>query len=146
MKMKTSRFGEYEYQLDDVLTFSKGLPGFREHHRFVLIKVEGSPFMYLQAVEDGELAFIVVSPFEFFAEYEFNLNELIKLELNIQSEKDLVILNVISVKEDLESATINLAAPIVVNMNNRRGLQYILSDSNYSIRQPLFSPLIEGRV
>lgn len=143
MIIKTTRFGEYEYQMEDVLTFPNGIPGFKDRSKYVLVADEESPFMYLQAVDDGELSFIMVSPFDFFPEYEFELDENVKSELGIQSESDLRILNIINVRDELASATINLAAPVVINVRVKQGLQYILADGDYSIRQPLFSPILE---
>ncbi|RIX47298.1 flagellar assembly protein FliW [Paenibacillus nanensis] len=145
MILETTRFGQYEYQAEDVLHFENGIPGFKDHREFLLIEDNESPFMYLQSIKDGGLAFIVVSPFDFFPEYEFELNDLIKSELDIKSESDLRILNIISVRDELASATINLAAPVVVNVRMKQGTQYILADGSYSIRQPLFSPIIGSR-
>ncbi|MEK3883896.1 flagellar assembly protein FliW [Paenibacillus sp. PL2-23] len=146
MKINTVRFGEYEYSRNDLITFSNGIPGFKERHEYVLVEIEESPFIYLQSVDDGELAFIIVSPFEFFPHYEFELNDIVKTELDVRSQNELLIFNIVSVREELVAATVNLAAPIILNTRTKRAAQYILADSKYSIRQPLFTATaIAGR-
>lgn len=48
-------------------------------------------------------------------------------------------MSIVSIQGDLAKATINLSAPIIINEMNNYGVQYILADSTYSVRQPLFS-------
>gem|GEM_PF-5142896 len=45
------------------------------------------------------------------------------------------IFNVLNIKDD--KITANMVAPIVVNVINNLGMQIILQDSNYSIRQEI---------
>ncbi|GBG07194.1 flagellar assembly protein FliW [Paenibacillus agaridevorans] len=141
MLLQTSRFGALEIQRNDVYDFQQGIPGFKDLHKYMLIEIDDSPFKYLQSVDNGELSFIVVSPFEFFENYEFILPQEVQTILDIEDEKQVRILNIISIREELASATINLAAPIVMNTERMKGMQYILPDGSYSIHQPLFNAI-----
>lgn len=146
MIIETTRFGEIECQDEEVLTFINGIPGFKEQRKYTLVMIEESPFMYLQSLDEGSLAFIVVSPFDFFPKYEFELPEHIKAEADIHELENVQIVNIVSIQEELSKATINLAAPIIINLANKTGLQYILPIETYSIHQPLFSTsLAAGR-
>ena len=144
MKINTSRFGELEYHESDVLLFDQGIPGFRQENRFLLLPQEDSPFMYLQSIKTGDLSFIVVSPFDFFKEYEFELPSHIQEELSLDDKKEIIIITIVSIRKELELATVNLVAPIIVNKTDRRGCQYILPDSHYSIQQPLFGEIVKS--
>lgn len=147
MIIATKIFGDYEYKPEEIITFRNGIPGYKEYSAFVWIAVEDSPFQYMQSVDNGGLSFIVTTPFVFFPKYEFDLSDNVKSELDIQSEADLQIYTIVSVRDSLEKATANLAAPIVVNTRTKLGTQYILSDTQYSIQQPLFAAITEsGRV
>lgn len=139
MMIHTSRFGELECQEGQIIHFSAGIPGFKKYQQYMIVTIEDSPFQYLQSIDDGTLAFILVSPFEFYPEYEFELHEQIKSEMNIQSEASILIYNIVNVRGELATATINLAAPIIINKRGNIGVQYILSDDSYSIHQPLFA-------
>ncbi|SFF38612.1 flagellar assembly factor FliW [Paenibacillus algorifonticola] len=139
MIIETTRFGSLEYETEQVITFISGIPGFKQFQRYTIVSIEESPFQYLQSVEEGSLAFIIVSPFDFINEYEFELSEQIKDELRIESAESLQIYSIVRVTEDLASATINLAAPIIINTACNYAVQYILSNDHYSVQYPLFA-------
>lgn len=139
MLVQTSRFGELEVKEDELFHFEQGIPGFREVQRYAIIEVEDSPFMYLQSVDQGDVSFIVVSPFDFLESYEFTLPVDIQEDLGLENEQHVKIVNIISVRNELASATINLGAPIILNTYRKQGVQYILPDGKYSIHHPLFA-------
>ncbi|NHN33868.1 flagellar assembly protein FliW [Paenibacillus agricola] len=148
MEISTVRFGEIEIQDTEVITFSQGLPGFEQLQQYVIIKPNLElPFSFLQSVEDGEVAFIVVSPFVFYPAYEFDISEDAKQELAIKEETDVLVWNIVSIRDNLEDATINLLAPIIVNNKDLLGKQIILQGTNYTVKQKLISvqqPVVEG--
>lgn len=145
MVIETTRFGGVEYQKEKIITFSSGIPGFKHFQSYIIVTLEESPFHYLQSVDEGSLAFITVNPFDFIPKYEFELPEQVKEEMNIQSEDSLQVLNIVNVQGELATATINLAAPIIINTAERIGMQYILPDSNYSIHHSLFAEALKEK-
>jgi flagellar assembly factor FliW len=147
MKIQSIRFGEMELQEEKIITFAHGLPGFKDNKLFIVVDLEESPFSYLQSVEEGDLAFIIVSPFDFYKQYEFDFPDNMVSELNILKDDVVKVYNIVSVRDELSEATMNLAAPIIINDRTKIGMQYILPDGTFSIRQPLFSqPTITGGV
>lgn len=145
MVIETSRFGTVEYDEEKVVTFLGGIPGFKEYEHYTIVVMEDSPFQYLQSIDEGALAFIIASPFDFFPEYEFDLSEQLKREMNISSKEHVHVYNIVNVQGDLASATMNLAAPIIINTIDRIGTQYIFPNGSFSIHQPLFDkPLPVG--
>ncbi len=139
MKLITTRFGELEIDDTKVIKFDQGIPGFEEMLHFTLVEVEEHlPFSHLQSVDDGDLAFIVVDPFEFFPEYEFELPEQIKDELQVESGEQIAIRTIVTIRGRLDSAMTNLVAPIVMNMDSRTGKQVILTKTSYVTRHRLF--------
>ncbi|GGG84442.1 flagellar assembly protein FliW [Paenibacillus radicis (ex Gao et al. 2016)] len=139
MIVQTTRFGEVDCSDEEVIVFAGGIPGFKQYTKYMLVKVEESPFDYLQSLEDAALAFIIAEPFAFFPNYEFELPEQLQVEMNLEDSKNIQVFNIVNVKGDLVTATINLAAPVIINMQDRTGMQFILSDASYSIHQPLFA-------
>lgn len=144
MMIHTSRFGALEYEHEQIISFESGIPGFKDYKKYMIVSVEDSPFRYLQSLEEGSVAFIIVSPFEFHSDYEFQLPEQVKAELNISSDENLEVYNIVSVQEELVKATLNLAAPIIINRINNMGIQLILPDGVYSIHHPLFAERIRA--
>ncbi|WP_240419845.1 flagellar assembly protein FliW [Paenibacillus periandrae] len=148
MEISTFRFGKIEIQNTEIITFPQGIPGFEQLHQFVIIKPNMElPFSFLQSVEDGDVAFIVVSPFAFYPEYEFEISEDVKQELTIEEETDVLVWNIVSIRESLEDATINLLAPIILNNKDLLGKQIILQGTKYTVKQkliPIEQSIMEG--
>ncbi|WP_367643855.1 flagellar assembly protein FliW [Brevibacillus brevis] len=119
------------------LFFEDGIPGFSHLQFFQLLQEEESPFFIIQSTEEKEVGFWVVDPFSFFPEYEFELSDVAKNALHVDEESQLGVFTIVTLRGNNE-ATVNLKAPIVVNLSNRMGRQVILQEDTYSIRQPLF--------
>ena len=59
--INSSRFGLIDYELQDVVVFNEGLVGLPSLKQFVLIQhKENSPFRWMQSLEEGAVAFLVV--------------------------------------------------------------------------------------
>lgn len=120
------------------LFFEDGIPGFSQLQFFQLVQEEESPFYVLQSAEESNVSFWVINPFSFFPDYQFNLSPSIKNALRIDEESSIAIFNIVTVRES-DQVTVNLKAPIVINLSNRMSKQVILQEEIYSIRQPLFA-------
>ncbi|WP_042170077.1 flagellar assembly protein FliW [Paenibacillus gorillae] len=144
MIVQTTRFGELELLEEQIILFADGIPGFKQYSKYMIVTIEDSPFEYLQSVEDEALAFIITEPFGFFTDYEFDLPERFQVEMNLKDDKNVQVFNIVNVQGDLITATINLAAPIIINKQAGVGMQYILQDASYSIHQPLFAAAMSG--
>jgi flagellar assembly factor FliW len=137
----TLSFGEIEIPENRVLFFREGLPGFPNHHRFVVLSFDDlKPFEYLQALEEPPLAFLVINPFLVFAGYRINLSDPDLADLTSTDPAGLTVYVVANIPEDPSKATVNLFAPIVVNEKDRKGRQFLLHDSGYSVKHPLLKP------
>ncbi len=141
MIVHTSRFGELDIQEQDLIRFEQGIPGFENLCRFALIEVpDHEPFTYLQSIEDGEISFIVTDPFEFFADFECELPSPVVEGLKIVSVEQVLVRVIVSVNGELEAATANLVAPIIINRAERSGRQVVLAKTSYTTRHALFQP------
>ncbi|MGX2961659.1 flagellar assembly protein FliW [Peribacillus sp. JNUCC 23] len=137
MKVQTKFHGEVEIEEKDLFTFETGIPGFSDEKKFALLPLEGTPFIVLQSMKTREIAFIMSSPFELFQNYEVKVSQDVLSDLQIESEKDVSIYVILTVRDPFNETTANLQAPIVLNMSNQLGKQFIMNSSNYSIRELL---------
>lgn len=139
MQIESSQLGTVEIDKDKIVNFPDGLPGFEDNKKYVVIPMgEENPFYFLQSVDEADLCFIVTEPYLFFKDYEINLDKEFIKELELDSEEDVAVYGIITLKEELKTATVNLQAPIVVNSKKLIGKQYIADDNNYLTKQPLF--------
>ena len=138
----TTRFGQLEYSEKEVIVFEKGIPGFEQEKEFILVKMDSedqlNPLAFLQSINSGELSFIIASPFSFYADYEFDLDDATKEDLKIKEPEDVAVWGILSVPEEFEKTTINLQAPVIINLKKKVGKQIILHDSKYATKTPLF--------
>lgn len=139
MEIRTRHWGLQEVAEDRVIRFPEGIPGFPHCRRFVLLGEEGSAFLWLQAVDDPEVALPVTDPFRLFPGYEVPLEEEDVEILAVSDPREVAVLVVVTVRAGPPGATANLAAPILVNTAARLGRQKILTHAPYSVREPILS-------
>ena len=135
--METKHFGQISFEPDSELEFPGGLPGFEDRGRFVAVRfLESDPLIYLQSLEDPDLCFITmpILAVDPFYKLEVSGEDLDQLCLPQARQprigEDVLCLTVLSIRET--GPTANLLAPIVVNLRNRRAVQAVAADSDYS--------------
>jgi flagellar assembly factor FliW len=145
MRIHTVNFGDLEVPDDNVITFKEGLPGFSKIHRFAVLEVEElKPFQYLQALDDPPISLFIINPFIVDPTYEFRLADADMEDVNSTNSSDLTVFAVATIPDDATRATLNLMAPIVINLKDRFGKQVILHDSKYSVKHPLISDGVQN--
>lgn len=139
MKLNTKYHGEIEYSEDNIITFTEGMCGFEKLRKYILVPIENNDmFSVLHSVEDLEVGFIVMSPFDIEKNYSVKLEQELTKKLKIKDSSDVIILNTVTLKKDVKDITTNLLAPIIINIKERLGKQIILDNSEYSIKHLLF--------
>lgn len=139
MKIQTRYHGEIEIEEKDILQFEKGIPGFPDEKRFILLGLpEQDLFSIMQSVDTPELAFVLTSPFNFIDNYEFNLDENTIEQLLIENQEDISVFSIVTIQDPFEKTTANLQAPIILNEKNYQAKQLILNETRYKIKHPLF--------
>ncbi|WP_343823715.1 flagellar assembly protein FliW [Clostridium subterminale] len=127
-----------EEKANNIITFNNGLPGFESLKTFVLEDIEGSePFKMIKSIEDENIGFVTIVPFDFKVDYEVKLTEAVINSLKVEAPEDVLILNTVTLNSDVKKITTNLKAPIIINLKNNLGYQMILDRENYSIKHPL---------
>jgi flagellar assembly factor FliW len=121
-----------------VLDMVQPLVGFPDRRHFALARLDESGLVCdLRSLEDPELRFVVVPPSPFFADYDPAIDDAVAEELGVENDDDLLALLVVTLGATPDSATANLAAPVLVNHRTRRAGQYLLADAELSMRAPL---------
>lgn len=138
MKFKSVYHGEIEYSENQVIAFKKGIPGFQELRKFILVDIKENPmFKLLHSLEDEKLGFIVVSPFSVKEDYEVKLPDELISALKIEKQEEVIVYNTVTLHTDYKKITTNLRAPFIININNGLGEQLILNNEEYKIKHPL---------
>jgi len=132
MVVQTTRFGSIEVDGKSILTMKRGLLGFEQAKRFCLIQHKPAmPFKWLQSIDMPDLAFVVIDPSQFFADYEIEISDADSQVLDLDDPEQAVILTTVTIKPDEPRVTTNLAGPIVINAKTLIGMQIVLEDDRY---------------
>ncbi len=107
----------------------------------MVIEVEDSPYIWLQSVDESDVAFLATSPFLFFPDYDLVLGDEEQLALDLEDPSQVEVLALLTVHrssgDTLEQITANLLGPIIINTESRQALQLVLDNPTYSTREPL---------
>lgn len=141
MIIETMRFGQVDVAEGEILHFPDGLPGFVDKKTFALLPYQpGAPVSFLQSLTAPELTFLVIDPFDFFADYRLELSDDMVEKMQISDENPPLILTIVTVQPDQESMTANLLAPLVINQRDRIGRQFVLENTAYAVRHSIIFP------
>jgi len=123
----------------NLVNFPAGLPGLPKNlTRFEIIApAQDTPFFFLQSRQDDHVGFILVNPFVLFPDYEFELPEEDARALAIERPEKAAVFCIVNAARGLQDATVNLLAPVVLNVASGSAAQVVLNDERYSIRHPL---------
>ncbi|MBQ7617262.1 MAG: flagellar assembly protein FliW [Desulfovibrio sp.] len=125
-----TRLGKRTVDTNRIIHFPRGLVGFEEEERFVLLQIKPeAPLLVLQSVKSPQLGLLVTDSRCFLSEYKPHISS---AELNLLGLTDLqeaAILVTVSIPQgEPAKATLNLTGPIIVNHLNCLGLQIPQND------------------
>ena len=130
MLAQTRFFGEVDIDEEKILTFDNGIIGFEDmKHWTVIYDIEAGadgPISWFQSLDFAGLALPIISPYSVTAKYE----PIVEDELL----KPLGFLTITIPSEDPSKTTANFRAPLLINPNNRKGVQIIVNNEDYPIK------------
>ncbi len=143
MKVRLKGGGEAEVPENHLVHIPQGLFGFDTSERFVLVpqsESADSPFLWLQSLDETELAFLCLDPRFFRPHYLPKLTQA-DWEAIGCDPKEAVLLSLVVVPPDPREMTANLLGPIVLNPVTRTGRQVISQDPTHGVRHRVLEEL-----
>ena len=144
MQIETTRFGSLSVDAHKTLTFPDGLPGFEGCRQFTLLPHhmaeggKGSPFVWLQSLERGDLAFLAIEPHSVFPDYAPRVPRAELESLCLTGETVPRLYSLLTVPQgDPSGITANLMAPILINSSACVAKQVVLNTDQYGLRHRL---------
>jgi flagellar assembly factor FliW len=126
--LRTTRFGDIPLDAARIFDFPDGLLGFPDAKHFLAIDVD-----------DGGLAFLAISPWLYFPDYEPEIDENEQRTLDLDQPDDATVLCLLTIDREADLITANLLGPIVLNTGAKRGRQVVLADVRWPIAARLGS-------
>ena len=141
MKVDTKAYGLMEVNEKQKVSIPQGLFGFEDYTDYVLLDSDNQPFLWLQSVDEKEIAFILIDPFLFRKDYEANITDEELAEIGIKSSDNALVFVIVTIPQDGGPMTANLQGPLIINKENMMGMQAILSESKWKTRHDIMAEL-----
>lgn len=145
MVIETKNFGNIIVEEDKVYTFENGLPGFEHLRKFVIVENDDSNdnsfFCWLQSAEDPDTAFIMMDVYKLFPDYNPLVYDDDLDSLGELADDSLLIYNIVVIPENVSKMSVNLKAPVVINLATNKGMQMIVKNEEYPVKYRFYEEL-----
>nr|MBF0221262.1 flagellar assembly protein FliW [Desulfobulbaceae bacterium] len=137
--IRTSRFGEIEINTEKIISLTSPFLGFANEKRFVLVPhSDESAFWWLQAVDNPNLAFVVLQPAIITPQYNPPIPHSVCVELQASSPAEIGLLLIITIPQgNPQKMTANLLGPVALNAAKCLAKQILLDPTLYSPCWPI---------
>ena len=142
MIIQTKYLGEVEVDENQIIKFPQGILGFDKHQEFIILKISNNDnFKILEDLKHPNIAFFIINPWNFYNDYIVDIpdEELGKIGIFPNRAIEIVVINIVTLGKTFKESTANLLAPIIINMANREGRQFIQNNTIYTTRHRLFT-------
>ena len=141
--IQSQALGEIEVELSAALAFAEPMAGFPQCERYALIAHvrpdggEDTAVAWLQALDAPFHAFVVTDPWVVVADYAPEISDGDAEELGLTSFQDARVFGILTVPGTPKEMSINLRAPVVVNVAKQVAKQVVLLNDAYPTRHVL---------
>lgn len=142
MDINTRIFGQVSIEDDKLIHFPLGIVGFPELTDFAILhdSEQGNQagIRWMQSVQEPGFAMPVIDPLMVVDDYNPEVDD--ELLKTIGGLGDVLVLVTITVPSDLTKMTVNLKAPFVINVEERKACQVIL-EQELQVKYPIYDIL-----
>lgn len=144
MKLKTRVFGEIDIDDEKIITFENGIIGFPDLKRFTLIFNEEKKggIYWMQSLDEPVVALPVMNPLAIKEDYNPMVEDELLKPLGEMTPENTFVLVTVTVPEDIKKITVNLKAPIVINVAERKAAQIIVEGAE--VKYPIYEMIKSG--
>ena len=148
MKIKTRIFGEIEVAEEKIIHFPEGIIGFPDCMNFTLIfdeeKEQKKSICWLQSLDEQNFALPVLDPLLVKEDYNPTVAEEVIQNIGNLAPENTLVLVTVTVPEKIENMSVNLQAPLVINVDTRKAYQVIVSQE-YPVKYKVYEQLKEKK-
>ena len=119
--------------------------GFEDIQQVSLTQIDDI-FAQIHAQPEGATSFTLVNPYAL-RTYQFDIPQVTQVLLDINSETNLLLYNIVVVQNPIYESTVNFVAPLLFNTDNKTMSQIILDNSKhpeYGIAEPISAFMNQG--
>ncbi|MCR4960909.1 MAG: flagellar assembly protein FliW [Lachnospiraceae bacterium] len=149
MTIETKVFGEVTIDDNKIIHFENGIIGFPDLTDFALIydeeKGNDAGIRWLQSLQEPAFAMPVMDPLLVLSSYNPVVDDEMLKPLGELDPDEILVLVTVTVPKDLKKMSVNLRAPLVINVKERKAVQIILDGEEYMIKFPIYDIVKNGK-
>lgn len=129
VRVQTKLRGEIDVEEDAIVEFIEPLIGFDAHRRFIVYQTQEGPVYWLQSVDEVDLCFAVLAPFEVGLDPDMAIGAQDLADIGAESVDDVVVYTMLVLDDDQSKTRTNLRAPVLMGRSSRKAKQVVFQDS-----------------
>ncbi len=142
IKVNTKPFGEIEIDEMQIIDFPEGILGFDFVKKFIILDADDdSPFKWMQAYDEKDLAFVIIMPISFMPTYELTISPGDYEAVKAEPGDELLVFAIVTIPDNPSLMTANLQGPIIINPASRLGRQAISLSDRYTVRHNILEEM-----
>lgn len=143
MIIKTKYFGDINVDENKVILFDDGVLGFPDLKKYLFMESDddANPICWLQSIDDIDITFPIMDVSSFISDYSPIVDNSEIEVLGEADDEDLAIYNIVVIPKNIEELSVNLKAPVVINLNTLKAKQVISNNENHQIKFYLYKEL-----
>ncbi len=146
LEIDSKPYGKIKVSEDQKVYFPEGILGFETFKDYYLLDKNEGPFYWLQSVTTIDVAFVIINPQYFKANYVLELDHGDFKDIGLLTEEDidknLFQFAIVTIPPDNpNNMTANLLGPIIINKESKLGKQALSLNSNYNVRHNIIQEL-----
>ena len=141
MRVATKPYGVLDVDERQKISFPSGLLGFERLSSYVLLDARQQPFYWLQSMDEQEIAFVLMNPVVFKADYTPEIGPEELEEIGIGEGEDMLVFAVVTIPEQQELMSANLQGPIIINKQTKVGRQSISRNPRWNVKHFILEEL-----
>lgn len=141
MEIVTKARGTITVSEDKLIEIPDGLFGFEKYKKYALLNSDYEPFIWLQSVDEANLAFLIIDPFLISNDYETDIDDESLKKIGITKPEDIVIMCIVTVPSDGSPITANFQGPLIINKENKKCMQVIINDNKWTTKVNIIESL-----
>lgn len=141
MRIESKAYGPIEISERQVITFPVGIFGFEQLREYALLDAAQQGFYWLQSLEDPEIAFILLNPYDLRPDYVLDVPDEDLESIRYDKDEDLLVFAIVTVPDDESKISANLQGPVIINRVEQLGRQAISLDARWHTKHLILEEL-----
>ncbi len=145
MEYITKLFGKIDVQDEKVINFPDGILGFPDLKKFTLIfdseNSAPSGLNFLVSLDEPAFMMPVVTALSVKPGYEPQISAEVEEAIGPLTEQNALVLVTMTIPSDITQMTVNLNAPIIINIDSNKAVQVMVENEGYEIKYPIYDYL-----